>query len=441
MDVLKGEVSLIFFRYMIPSVFGLLAISSASIVDGFFVGNYVGASSLAAITITLPAFYILYGIALMLAIGGSVVCGKWVGAGNSYEASQIFTKTLLATVLLSVFICGIILIKVDATLYLLGANIELAQLAEEYLFILIIFFPFLMVGLVLNEFVKIDNRPFLSFVSMLICSLVNMLLDWYFIVHLDYGLGGAALATGISYLFFFIVLLPHFFSKKATLRLVALAKSWMDMLKAAVNGASEFANEASVGITTLIFNYIMISKMGTNGVAAYSVVNYVITIGVLTTFGISSSIQPIISKHFGARKPERIKQFLRLGLLSATAIGLSIIIIMLVWPNMLASIFLSEASSEANVIVIQFILFVWPAFLFTGASLVISAYFTSMHKPVPSMGIAFSRSLLFPVGFLLILPPFFGYKGIFMAIPAAEFCTFIVALLLFKWGAPNKLIR
>ncbi len=441
MDVLKGDVPLIFFRYMIPSVFGLLAVSSAGIVDGFFVGNYIGASSLAAITISQPIFYIFYGTSLMLAIGGSVVCGKWVGAGNLYEASQIFTKALLTISLLSISICGTILLNMDTSLYLLGANIELAKLTEEYLSVLVVFSPFLMTGIVLSEFIKIDNNPLLPFAGMVIFSLINILLDWYFITHLNYGLEGAALATGIAYISFFIVLLLHFFSEKATLHLVTLAKGWMDMFKATMNGASEFANEISVGIMILIFNYIMISRIGTSGVAAYSVVNYIITIGVLANFGVSNSIQPIISKHFGARKPERIKQFLRLGLLSVFAVGLSIITIMLVWPDVLADIFLSEENFETKVIVIQFILFVWPIFLFSGTNFVISAYFTSMHKPIPSMSIAISRSLLFPVGLLFVLPIFFGDKGIFMAIPAAELCTFIMALLLFRRGTPDKLIR
>lgn len=79
MNVTKDKISSVFFQYTIPSVLGMLAISSASIVDGFFVGNYVGASGLAAINISLPIFSLLFGLSLMLAIGSSVVSGKLIG--------------------------------------------------------------------------------------------------------------------------------------------------------------------------------------------------------------------------------------------------------------------------------------------------------------------------------------------------------------------------
>ena len=102
MNVTKDKVSSVFFQYLIPSVLGMLAISSASIVDGYFIGNYVGDLGLAAINISLPIFSLLFGLSLMLGIGGSVTSGKLIGEKDIKNASIIFTKTVICIISFSV---------------------------------------------------------------------------------------------------------------------------------------------------------------------------------------------------------------------------------------------------------------------------------------------------------------------------------------------------
>ncbi len=439
MNVLKDNPRSIFFQYALPSVLGMLAISSASIVDGFFVGNYVGASGLAAINISLPIFSLLFGLSLMLAVGGSVVSGKLMAQGDTKSASIIFTKTLITITIFAFIVCSIIFFNLETILNLFGANSELIEIAAEYLFVMLLFIPFLMIGIVLDYFVKVDNRPLLAFVALLGSAVLNIILDWLLIVYLDRGIFGAALATGVSHLLLIIVLLPHFFSKKATLKFVKPLGSWMQIVKSALNGASEFVNETSVGITTMIFNYIMITTLGVEGIAAFTIINYILWIGIMISFGISDSLQPIISKNYGAKEPKRIMIFLKLALLSVAFVGLSMISLMLLAPNELTNLFLDNSDDETRKIVISFALFIWPVFLFNGFNMTLSAYLTAIHKPLPSATIALTRSLVFPITFILLLPLIFGINGIFMALAVAEFFTFILALYFFKRFAPNRL--
>ena len=109
-------------------------------------------------------------------------------------------------------------------------------------------------------------------------------------------------------------------------------------------------------------------------------------------------------------------------------------------PNTLANIFLEDNNYKTKEIVLSFATFIWVAFLFDGINLVISAYFTAIHKPLHSMIIAVSRSFIFPIFFIFTLPFFFDLNGIFMAIPMAEFITFIIAATLFKKFSPEKII-
>ncbi|MBP9490622.1 MAG: MATE family efflux transporter [Aliarcobacter sp.] len=440
MNVTKDKISSVFFQYSIPAVLGMLAISSANIVDGFFIGNYVGDFGLAAINISFPIFSLLFGFALMLAIGSSVVSGKLIGQGDIKSASIIFSKTMVCITLFSFITCTGLFLNIETVLYLFGADENLTKIAIEYLSVILIFIPFLMIGVVLDYFVRVDNRPNLAFIALLLSAVINVILDWFLIVYLQKGIFGAALATGISQLALIFILLPHFFSKKATLKFVKPIGNYMQIIKASYNGASEFVNEISIGITTLIFNYVMIKTFSVEGVAAFAVINYLLMIGIMISFGISDSLQPLISKNFGAKENKRIEEFLKLAFISTGLVGVVMILLIIFTPDSLANIFLEDTHYKTKQIVLNFATFIWIAFLFNGVNLVISAYLTAIHKPLASMMIALSRSFIFPVFFIFTLPFLFNTQGIFLAIPMAEAFTFILALFLFRKFSPRKIV-
>jgi len=441
MNVVTDRPLTIFIKYALPSVLGMIAVSSASVVDGFFVGNYVGAIGLAAINISIPIFSLMFGLALMLAIGSSVIAGKLMAEGNVHSASMIFTKTFITMLILSTTLVTLLYLNIENMLTLFGANKALIQITTIYLTYLLLFIPFLMVGIVLDYFVKIDSRPGLAFGALLASALVNIILDWYLIMILNEGILGAALATGISQLALIVLLLPHFFSKQATIHFVKPIGSWIEVIKAGVNGASEFVNEISVGITTLIFNYILIQAFGVDGIAAYTVVNYIIWVSIMVSFGISDSLQPIISKNFGAKEPERIKLFLTYAFIAVFLFGFVLSIITILVPEIIIEMFLEKKDTHSIEIIYVFLALIWPAFLFNGSNMVISAYFTAMHKPLPSATIAILRSLILPILFITLLPLFFEQKGIYLAIPFAEFFTFFIALFFLYRASPKHMIR
>ena len=152
----------------------------------------------------------------------------------------------------------------------------------------------------------------------------------------------------------------------------------------------------------------------------------------MISFGISDSLQPIISKNFGAKEDKRIEDFLKMAFITTSFVGFLMIILILFIPEQLANIFLEDSNFETKQIVLDFSKFIWIAFLFNGANLILSAYFTAVHKPLESIFIAISRSLIFPVIFIATLPFVFDKNGIFLAIPMAEALTFIIAIILFK---------
>lgn len=439
--MLDSKPFILFFKYVIPSMLGFLAISSASIIDGYFVGNYIGSVSLAAITVSFPLFNILFGFALMFAVGSSVITGKLMGEGNKEEASNVFSKAIYVIVVLSISLNLLLYLNIDNILDLINVKDQLRVETLNYLPIILKFLPFLMIGITLDYFVRVDENPNLSFLALLVSSLINIVLDYIFIVKFDWGINGAAYATGISQVFIFLVLIPHFFLKKTTLRLVKPRGSFLSMFNALKNGSSEFVNESSVGITILVFNYILLKTFGPLGIASFTIIGYFITISIMTSFAVSDSLQAIISKNFGAQYFNRMKSFLKLGVVSILCVEIFLTLFAIITPESLINIFLNDSDIKTKQITIEFISYIWPAFIFSGLNLLASAYLTSIQKPLYSGLIAIMRSLIFPIIFIFILPLIFGNIGIFIALSCAEILTFIFAFRFFMLNRPSVLSR
>jgi Na+-driven multidrug efflux pump len=444
-DPINGPVVPVFFHYAVPSVLGMLALTSAGIIDGIFVGNFVGSAGLAAINLTLPVFAFLVAVVIMVAVGGSVMCGKYIGERNPEAASMIFSKTIYATLAAALPFAGLSLLFLDQLVILLGANEELAPMVALYLRIFMYAIPLLMLGFAMDYFVRLDGRPILASAALVAVGAINIVLDWLFIVRWGWGLAGAAWATALAYTGVFFILLSHWFSRRCTLRLVRVPNRWRDgwdaVARASFNGFSEFANEISIGLVTLLFNWVMITRLGVDGVAAFTIIGYLLMIGLEVCYGVSESLQPTVSKNLGARQPRRIVQFTTIAVACTLGVGLVSSALFLLIPETLTSIFLADGETGTRIIALAFIGVFWPTFLFNGSNITLAAYFTAMHKPIQSAMIALSRSLVFPAAGVLLLPLWLGDTGVYVAIPFAEFVTFVLALLLVRHHTPARVIE
>ncbi len=276
---------------------------------------------------------------------------------------------------------------------------------------------------------------------MIVMTLVNIVLDYVLIAWLDWGLTGAALATGLSFVSSILLALALYPGPEANLKLIKPFGPWMDVVRASYNGFSEFVNEASSGLILLLFNWILMAQFGAMGVAAFTVVDYLIYFGILVFYGVSEGLIPLVSINLGGRKPERIVRFVLLGTSLNVLIGIGVIACLLAWPTSMISFFLMDDEPEIIALAVSIIAVMWPMFLFNGANIVISAYFTGMQCARQSAIIAILRSLLLPVTLILLFWQQFGFMGAFYALPISEAITFCVAMLLLKSRHPRNIIK
>ncbi len=440
-SALSGNVTTQFARFVFPSVFGLLAVSSAGVIDAIFVGNFVGSIALASVNLTTPLLALVFGVILMISLGGAVAAGKFLGENNYDDASNTYTKTCITLTIVMILLSVVVLCMPAKIVSALGAMGETIALSAEYVWVIAWFFPAFGYAVWLSQFTRADGRPVLSFLGLLVMTLTNIIFDYTLIAWLEWGLTGAALATGLSFLSAALYLLAFYRQPQADLKLIRPYGPWMDVLRSSYNGFSEFVNEASSGLILLMFNWILMTQIGALGVAAFTIVDYVIYFGILVFYGVSEGLVPLISVNFGGRKPDRIVRFVLLAAGLNVLTGIVVIACLFLWPVNMISMFLKDDESDIIALAVSIIAIIWPMFLFNGANIAVSAYFTGMQCARQSATIAILRSLVLPVALILLFWKQYGFMGAFYALPISEAITFCVAVFLLKSRLPRHILR
>jgi putative MATE family efflux protein len=441
-DALEGPIFPTFIKYMMPSLLGLIAMTSGSLVDGMFIGNYVGVTALAAVNLIIPITTLLFGVSMMISIGGSVRGGKYLGEKNTTAASAIFSKTLMFMIVYGLIVIALGL-EFEAKIFAsLGADKTLFPVMSEYYRVIFPFLFFQFIVIQIYFFIRLDGFPNLAATALAIGAVVNITLDYLFIAIYGWGLAGAALATGLSQVMSLLVMLLYFFHPKRKIFFGLRQENWQEIFQAAYNGISEFINEVSGALIGFIFNWMLIQRAGVTGVAAITLVNYLLFIGFMAYFAISDSIQVIISQNFGARNPQRIWAFLRTAGIMIVGVSAGIISLLIAGSESLIGLFIDvERDSETLALALEFVAYVWPVFIFAGFTMLISGYLTAVHLPFQSALVASCRSLIMPAGLLILSYMLLSDYRFVAAISAAEAASFVLAVTVYLYHTPTSVIR
>jgi putative MATE family efflux protein len=440
-DAFDGAIFPTFVKYLIPSLFGLIAMTSSSLVDGIFIGNYVGVTALAAVNLIIPIITLLFGVSMMISIGGSVRGGKYLGEKNRSAASAVFSKSLIFMAVYGVMVITLALAFEDQLFAGLGATKELFPVMSEYYRIIMPFVIFQLIIIPLYFFIRLDGLPNLAAAALAVGAVVNIVLDYFFIAVYDWGLTGAAWATGLSEVLSLLVIMLYFFRPEKTLSFSFRQNNWREIFQAAYNGISEFINEISGAIIAFIFNWMLIQRAGVEGVAAITVVNYMLMTGFMMFFAIEDTSQVMISQNFGARNAQRIRAFLKTACFIVALISLGFITILATASESLIYLFVDEKNNTQTVILaLEFVTYVWPIFIFAGFNMMITGYLTAAHLPFQSALLALSRGLVLPTGFLILFYILLSDFRFIAAFSISEGIAFMLAIGLFISYSPEKSI-
>jgi putative MATE family efflux protein len=445
---LSGPVLSTFFYYATASMVGLVAITTTTLVDGAFVGNYVGSDALAAVSLLVPCFTVLFALALMLAIGGSVGAGKYIGEGDEAGANDVFSQTLMATVAFAVTF-ALASCWLERPLYeLLNVPPRLEPSVAEYFSVIRWVLVIQLTTMVLYYFVRADEHPALATAALVIGSACNVGFDALFVIHYEMGLRGSAYGTALSQVVQAGVLCSYFVSRSRSLRFIMVQRDWSKIARSAYNGVSELINEISVGVIMWLVNLLLLARLGVEGVAAFSVVNHFIFLSLMLSYGVADALHLLVSQNFGAGNRQRIRQFVSISLACSLTLGLVLASLLVLGRHAVVGWFLSSEAALIAAHAERLLLVIWPLFVVNATNVILSCYLTAIHKPTSSASIAMLRGLVLPACLLLTFSALDGRSAdrselsswhFLAALPLAEWMTFAVALYLCHRHRPAAL--
>ena len=416
-------------RFTLPSICMMVFTSIYGVVDGLFVSNFAGKTPFAAINLVMPFIMILGGMGFMIGTGGTALVSKLMGEGKKDEAHSTFSMMVLFTLLLGLVLSAVGFLTMRPVSYFLGATDAMIDDCVLYGRIVTGFTFAFMLQNVFQSFFIAAEKPRLGLIVTVAAGVTNMVLDALFIAVFDWGVAGAAIATGLSQCVGGVLPLIYFLRPNdSLLRMRPTALRLRPILQACGNGSSELMSNISSSLVGMLYNFQLMRLIGADGVSAYGVLMYVQFIFVAIFIGYSIGSAPVVSFHFGAQNHDELKSLLRKSVLLMSSGGVLLTVAARLLAALLAHLFVGYDAVLFDLTTHAFRLFSW-SFLLAGFNIFTSGFFTALNNGAISAAISFLRTLVFQTASVLILPLLLGVDGIWWAITVAEIFAFLISLL------------
>ncbi|MBC5648526.1 MATE family efflux transporter [Christensenella tenuis] len=415
-------------RFVISPVLMMIFTSLYSIVDGFFVSNFVGKTPFAAVNLIMPVMMGIGTVGFMIGTGGSAIVSKTLGEGKHEQAQRYFSMLVYTAIIIGGVLSAAGFIFIRPISQALGATGELLDNCIVYGRILFLSMTAFILQSVFHSFFIAAEKPGLSLKVSVAAGLTNIILDYVFIAVFHWGIAGAAIATAIGEVIGGVVPILYFSRKNnSLLRLVRTRFEGRVLLKTCANGASEMVTNLSMAIVNILYNFQLMKLAGEDGIAAYGVIMYVNFIFMAIFLGYSIGSAPIVSYHYGAQNHAELKNLFKKSLLLVCGAGIILTVLAEVFSGPLVGIFVSYDAGLFEMTRHGFRLYAL-AFLMMGVNVWGSAFFTALNNGAVSAAISFLRTLVFQVSAVLILPLLLGVNGIWLAVVAAEALALAVTI-------------
>lgn len=426
-------------KFALPTIAMSLFMSFYTMVDGLFVSNLVGTNALSAVNLSAPVISLVTAVSTMLATGGSAVIMKKMGEKKGREANRNFTFLIIVNIVVGIVMCVIGYTCMNLVFSCMDVSTEVLRCSQDYLGHYLIFtIPILLMNN-FSLYLIASGKSSISFICSIAGGFVNIILDYVFIKIAGMGTSGAAIATGLGYSVTTVVGFVVFANKSNLLHFEKPAYDLSVLKKAMSNGCSEMATALVTGITTLIFNWTMLKYVGENGVAAITIIMYVLMFVSSLFSGYTYGVAPMLSYYYGEQNHEKLRRLVRKSLKIIAVISVVSLTVSLVITKPLVAVF-ARPDNPVFDLAVTGNRICSIALLFIGFNIFASGMFTALNNGIISAVLAFSRSFVFMIVCLLLLPFLFGITGVWLATPAAELLAVGLACCMFiKYKSKYKI--
>ena len=420
-----------FFKYVSQNIFGLLGTSCYILADTYFIAQAAGTDGVTLLNLCLPIYNLIFAFGSMIGLGAATRYAILRAQGDA-RAQRYFSNAIFSVCILAVPFMLVGIFRPDGLLRLMGGDADIVALGMNYARIFLMFTPFFMCNYVVASFVRNDGDPSLAMVATLSGSLFNVVFDYIFIFPMGLGLPGAALATAISPILSIAVCSAHFIKKSNTITFVRKAPSVRLLAQSCQLGISGFVGELSSGVTTTVFNFLLLRLAGNVAVAAYGVVANFALVATAIFNGVAQGAQPLVSQCYGKNEMAGARKLLLLG--CGTALGLAALLYGVVfgYTDVLTALFNSENSALMAAFAHSGMRIYFVGYFFAGCNIVAAGYLGAVNRPAEASITSLCRGMVAIVVCSLVLSALFGMNGVWAAFPVSEAITLALTVLLLK---------
>lgn len=415
-------------KYIIPNVLAMAGTSCYVLADTFFISASAGANGITALNLVLPVYGLIFALGSMLGVGSATRYALEKSLG-SQDADNYFSNSILWTLLISLFFVAAGLLCPGQILRLMGADQVILKQGLDYIRIVLCFTPFFMLNYTFTAFVRNDGAPKLAMAATLSSGLFNILFDYILMFPLGLGMTGAALATAISPMVSMAICLVHYLGGRNTIRFRLKPPSFKRLVSSCSLGVAAFVGEISSGITTMVFNFVLLELAGNIAVAAYGVIANLALVGTALLNGVSQGLQPLASRVHGSGDPQLERRIYRHALQIGLGIALVLVLAVLLSADQLVAVFNSEGSAALAAYAGPGMRLYFLGFPLAAVNIIQTGCFSATGQGKASSILSLSRGVVAIAVFAFLLSALWGVTGVWLAFPASELFT----LLLSQW--------
>jgi putative MATE family efflux protein len=410
--------------YLIPSLIATLFLSTYVILDGFFIGYKLSDLGLSAINIGWPVIAIIHTLGIALGISAGIYISRNSALGRKDLANKAKLTAFLIALALAIIFSILIYILKKPLLYAFGADDIVYPYAEEYLTYYIFYGGIVFVlGPLLIQLLKNSGKSKIAMISSIVSVLLNLILDYIFIIKLDMGLKGAAFASVIGQATSFVISFIFYFKEFSG---ISFNKRFIKELFIA--SIAPYVLYFSYDIILIITNRVAGYYNGNEAIATYALLTYVLYIINAISQGIGDGIQPLFSYYSAKNDKMRLKHDLFKSILIALTINVSIVILFLIFKIEIATLY--NLSDTGKNIFMYASIFYAISFILITVSKIISSYFYSTNKIIYANIIVMSEPLIFtPICYLLCIP--FGFNALWWSYLIIQSLVLILSIVLY----------
>ncbi|CAH0526765.1 MATE family efflux transporter [Vibrio hippocampi] len=419
-----------FWRYAIPTVAAMLVNGLYQVVDGIFIGQFMGASGLAGINVAWPVIGSILGLGMMIGVGTGALASIRLGEEDRDAAKQILATGMMTLALCAPIVAILLWQFSHQFLAWQGVDGEIYAMGMQYLDVLIFGAVFTLGSIATPFLIRNDDSPNIATALMVLGAVVNIVLDYLFIAVFDWQLAGAALATLIAQGVVTVLGIGYFFSRYAKMRLsVSDFRFRLTVLpRIMAIGLASFFMYAYGSIMVAVHNALFATYGDMVLIGSYAILGYIVAFYYLIAEGLANAMQPLVSFNYGARKQQNIKHLFNITIVSAVGIGVLFLVLLNLFPYHTVSIFNSTDTSLIDNTVLGIRLHLFALFL-DGMIVVIAAYYQAIGYTKKALFVTVGN-IAIQLPFLYVLPKLWGVTGVWIAYPISNIVLGVVVAMM-----------